>query len=244
MNDWNEMDYGMQDPVYQEPYQSSLSDRTSVSEVVTGAFMYMFIALLVTGITGVLIASSETALRLVFSSSATFIGVIVLELVVAFAARAAMNKNSVVLSAVLFFAYAFLNGVTFSVIFIAYTKSTINRAFLITAVMFGVMAFIGKVTDVDLTKLGNILLIGLVGVIVASLINIFIGSTMLELGITVIAIVIFLGLTAYDMQKIQRIAAEGYGMSPAVVSLWGAMELYLDFINLFLRVLQLMGRKK
>lgn len=244
MNDWNEMDYGMQDQIYQEPYQTSRSGITSVSEIVTGAFMYMFIALLVTGITGVLTASSETALRLIFSSPLTFIGVIVLELVVVVAARSAMHSNSVTLSAVLFFAYAVLNGVTFSVVFIAYTKATINRAFLITAVMFGVMAFIGKVTDVDLTSMGTILMVGLIGIIVASLINVFIGSTMLELGTTVLAIVIFLGLTAYDMQKIQRIATEGYGMSPAVISLWGAMELYLDFINLFLRVLRLMGRRK
>lgn len=215
----------------------------SVKGIMTGVFMYMFIALLVTGITAVFTASSPAVLSVIFGNPISLILLFVLEFGVVIAATSAMRKNNVTLSAILFFAYAVINGLTFSVIFLAYTASSIQQAFFSTAVVFGLMAFFGFVTKMDLSSIGNILMIGLLGVIITSVVNIFIGSSMLETGISIVAVLIFLGLTAYDVQKI-RVMADGHsGYSPAVLSLWGAMELYLDFINLFLRILRLMGRR-
>ena len=219
-------------------------ERKSISDVMAGAFFYMFIALIVTGITAMIIANSPSILMAIFQNSITVFAFIIGEMVVVYAAGFAMRKNQLALSAILFFVYAVLNGVTFSIIFIAYTATSIQQAFLMTAIMFGVMAFIGKTTHKDLTSLGSILLIGLIAVIIVSVVNIFIGSTMLELGLSVITIVIFLGLTAYDVQKIERLANANSSYSVAVLSLYGALELYLDFINIFLRVIRLMGKRK
>ena len=230
------------DEPYQAPYQTAGQD--SIAGIMTGSFMYMFIALLVTGITAVVTVSSPTLLSALFSSSATFTMIFVVELVVVLAANAAMSHNNVVLSAVLFFTYAIVKGLTFSVIFLAYTSSSIEQAFFSTAVVFGLMALIGKVTDKDLTSIGSILLVGLLAVLLVSVVNIFIGSSAVDMAVTVVTIIIFLGLTAYDTQKIKKMAASNAGYSPAVISLWGAMELYLDFVNLFLRILRLMGKRK
>lgn len=234
---------------YDEPYTSPHSDHLiimddSVAGVMTGAFMYMFMALMVTGITAFLTASSDTAMRAIFSGRLTFYLIIGLEFAIVFGANAAMKRNNVVLSAALFFAYAVVNGLTFSIIFFVFEMGSIQTAFFSTAVVFGIMAFIGKVTKKDLSSLGSILLVGLLGTIIVSVVNMFIGSSALDIGISVITIVIFLGLTAYDTQKIERMATENAGYNPAVISLWGAMELYLDFINLFLRILSLFGKRK
>ena len=230
---------------YDEPYRSTytVENTSAVSEVLAGSFMYMFIALLITGITAVITVTSSVLLSAIFSNSTTFMLLLVVEFGIVFAASAAMKHNNVVLSAILFFAYAVVNGLTLSIIFLAYTASTIEQAFFATAIMFGVMAFIGKVTKKDLTSIGGILMIGLITVIIVSLFNIMIGSSTIDLAITIIAIIIFLGLTAYDTQKIQKMAQANTGYHLAVISLWGAMELYLDFINLFLRILRLFGRR-
>ena len=238
--------YQDRDSYYEAPYQSTytVEDTSAVSEVLSGSFMYMFIALLVTGITAVITATSPVLLSAIVSNSTTFMLLFVVEFIIVFAASAAMKHNNIVLSGILFFAYAVVNGLTLSVIFLAFTASSIEQAFFATAAMFGVMAFIGKVTKKDLTSIGNILLIGLIAVILTSLVNILIGSTVVDMAITIVAIIIFLGLTAYDTQKIQKMAQANTGYHLAVISLWGAMELYLDFINLFLRILSLMGRRK
>jgi len=244
-NEWNDNEYGWNQEVTQEAYRSPLDAVTkSVSGVLTGAFFYMFIALLITGITAVVVASSPVVFMAIFSNTASIFLIFGLEFAVVFGAQAAMRKNNVVLSAILFLAYAIINGLTFSVIFLAYTASSIEQAFFVTAVMFGIMALVGKVTKRDLSSLGSILMVGLISVIVVSLVNIFIGSSMIDTLVSIVAVVIFLGLTAYDVQKIEKMAAANYGYGVAVLSLWGAMELYLDFINLFLRIIRLMGRRK
>ena len=242
-------DYSSPNPGYDQSFYDTTETGSftvmedSVKGIMTGVFMYMFIALLVTGITAVFTASSPALLSVIFGNSISLILLLLLEFGVVIAATSAMRKNNVTLSAILFFAYAVINGLTFSVIFLAYTASSIERAFFSTAVVFGLMAFVGFVTKLDLSSIGSILTIGLLGVIITSTVNIFIGSSMLDTGISVVAVLIFLGLTAYDVQKIKDMAAGHSGFNPAVISLWGAMELYLDFINLFLRILRLMGRR-
>lgn len=218
----------------------------SVQTVLTRSFLFMFMALLVTGITALLVATSWSeggALgRLVYGSRYGFIIFIVAEFAVVIAANVAMKKNNLVLSAILFFVYSVVNGLTLSVIFLAYTKASITQVFFIAAGIFGVMALLGAFTKLDLTKLGTILMIGLFGIVIASLINLFIGSSGLSTLISIIGVVIFTGLTAYDVQKIKRMAANPSGYDLNVVGLYGAMELYLDFINLFLYLLRLFGR--
>ncbi len=245
----NNEPYTNNNSYYDEPYTSSHSDGFIIMDdatagVMTGAFLYMFIALLVTGITALFTASSETMLMAIFSSRFSFYLVIGLEFAIVLGANSAMKNNNAVLSAVLFFAYAVVNGLTFSVIFLVFQMASIQMAFFSTAVVFGIMAFIGKVTNKDLSSIGSMLIVGLLGTIIVSVVNMFIGSSMVDVGISIVTIVIFLGLTAYDTQKIERMATENSGYNPAVISLWGAMELYLDFINLFLKILRLFGKRK
>jgi len=218
----------------------------SVQTILTRSFLFMFIALLVTGITALLVANSWSeggALgRFVYGTRYGFIVFIIAEIAVVIGANVAMKKNNLVLSAILFFVYSVVNGLTLSVIFLAYTKASITQVFFIAAGIFGAMALIGAFTKLDLSKLGTILIIGLFGIVIASLINMFIGSSGLTTLISVLGVVIFTGLTAYDVQKIKKMAANPSGYDPNVIGLYGAMELYLDFINLFLYLLRLFGR--
>jgi FtsH-binding integral membrane protein len=137
-----------------------------------------------------------------------------------------------------------MNGLTLSIIFLVYEIQSITRVFFITAFIFGGMALYGKITKRDLSRLGSICIIGLIGIILGSLVNLFLRSNPLDYLITIIGIIIFLGLTAYDVQKIKNLAANNMGYSVTVLALWGAMNLYLDFINLFLKLLRLMGKRR
>ena len=210
------------------------------------SFLYMFIALLVTGITSLFVASSPSIVRFFFGSGtmAPFIICCIIELALVFGCSAAIRSNNLTLSAVLFFSYAVVNGLTFSVIFLAYQLSSIVTIFLMTSAIFAVLSFIGAVTKKDLSNLGTILLAGLFGIIIASIINWFIGSSMVDMVVTILGIVIFMGLTIYDVNKIRKLANENIGLSANVIGLYGAMELYLDFINLFLKLLRLFGKRK
>jgi len=149
----------------------------------------------------------------------------------------------------LFVIYSALNGITFSFILLTYTSGTVLACFLSAAAMFGLMAFMGYTTKQDLTKFGRILFMGLIGIIVASLINLFMGNSTLDYIISFIGVMIFTGLTAYDVQKLKNIGAGiQYADVPASdvkkVSILGALYLYLDFINLFLFLLRLFGGRR
>jgi hypothetical protein len=149
----------------------------------------------------------------------------------------------------LFVIYSALNGITFSFILLTYTSGTVLACFLSAAAMFGLMAFMGYTTKQDLTKFGRILFMGLIGIIVASLINLFMGNSTLDYIISFIGVMIFTGLTAYDVQKLKNIGAGiQYADVPASdvkkVSILGALNLYLDFINLFLFLLRLFGGRR
>jgi FtsH-binding integral membrane protein len=149
----------------------------------------------------------------------------------------------------LFVIYAALNGISFSFILLSYTSGTILACFLSAAAMFGIMAFMGYTTKQDLTKFGRILIMGLIGIIVASLINLFMGNSSLDYLISFLGVMIFTGLTAYDVQKLKNIGAGiQYADVPASdvkkISILGALNLYLDFINLFLFLLRLFGGRR
>ena len=255
-----------QDPYQQQMYQQQMSRgafgaqpqyapgvhtgavATDVNDVLTKSFLFMFLALLLTGITALATAhSAETGGvigRLVYGSRYGFIAFLVVEIIVVIAANAAMKRNKVGLSAVLFGLYSIVNGLTLSVIFLAYELGSITSVFFVSAGVFGVMALIGAVTKKDLTNIGMICIVGLFGIIIASVINMFIGSEKMDTIICIIGVIVFVGLTAYDVQKIKKMAISNVGYDPMVIGLYGAMELYLDFINLFLYLLRLMGKAR
>ena len=240
--------FGMNQPSYAPGQQGYGTVATDVNDVLTKSFLFMFLALLVTGITSLAVAhSAETggALgRMIYGTRYSFIIFLVIEVVVVIAANFAMKNNKVALSAVLFGVYSIVNGLTLSVIFLVYELGSITQVFFISAGIFGVMALLGAVTKLDLTKLGVICIIGLFGIIIATIVNMFIKSARMDYVISIIGVIVFTGLTAYDVQKIKKMAATNVGYDPIVIGLYGALELYLDFINLFLYLLRIMGKAK
>jgi FtsH-binding integral membrane protein len=143
----------------------------------------------------------------------------------------------------LFVAYSAVNGIGFSLLFLQYKLGTISKVFASTAVLFGVMALLGATTKTDLTKMGTFLMMALFGIVIASLINMFTHSPMMDYIISIVGVIVFTGLTAYDVQKIKNMEHEFEGEGRAKVGLMGALSLYLDFINLFLMLLRLFGRR-
>lgn len=204
-----------------------------------GIFAWMFAGLAVSGVVGWLISISQSSVQAIFYNPIAFFVLIILQLGLVIYLSARITKLSPSAARGLFLAYAASVGVTLSVIFLAYSSTSITRVFFITASMFLIMAAVGYVTKVDLSKFGMILLMGLIGIIIASLVNIFLKSNTLQLVISYIGVVIFLGLTAYDIQKIKKIYSS-FGEAGNMAIL-GALSLYLDFLNLFLFLLRIFG---
>jgi FtsH-binding integral membrane protein len=157
-----------------------------------------------------------------------------------------LNRLWVSLATTLFFAYAALNGFTLSMVLLAYTSGTVFSAFIATAALFGAMSIVGYTTNVDLTKMGTYLMMGLIGLLIAMVVNLFIGSGPLDTIISLAGVLIFTALTAYDTQRIGRMAAQisQEGDAAAKLSIMGALKLYLDFINMFLFMLRLIGGRR
>ena len=198
------------------------------------------------GITGVVaFLTANTGLAAAIIGSPLFIMLVLAELGVVFYLSARVAKIQAATASGLFIGYSVLNGLTLSVIFLAYTSTSIAGTFFIAAGMFGAMALYGLITKRDLSGLGSFLFMGLVGIIIASIVNIFLNSSSVHWMISVLGVLIFTGLTAYDVQKIKRIGEEGIlAQGDEVVrkgAVMGALTLYLDFINLFLMLLRFFG---
>ncbi len=206
-------------------------------------FNWMAIGLGLTGIVAFFTASSGIAMQIV--ASPVFIVLILAELGMVFYLSARVDKLQASTATGLFIGYAVLNGVTLSTIFLAYTQSSIAATFFITAAMFGAMAVYGLVTKRDLSGLGSFLFMGLIGIIVASLVNMFFKSSAMSWVISMVGVLVFTGLTAYDVQKIKNMGEQGIMTQGEEMirkgSIMGALALYLDFINLFLMMLRLLG---
>jgi FtsH-binding integral membrane protein len=208
-------------------------------------FVWMTIGLTVTGAIAAVIGTSVSDTYWNDHMGLMF-GLIILELAVVFGLIFLINRISATVATAAFFLYSALNGVTLSVIFAVYSIPSIAATFFVTAGMFGAMAAIGWVTKRDLSALGSILLMALIGLILASIVNIFIASDALYWIVTYAGVVIFAGLTAYDMQKIKKMQAAGadaYSEQGRKAAVMGALALYLDFINLFLFLLRIFGRR-
>ncbi len=226
-----------------QPMMSGIQNLGAIvaQEVVAKSFLFMFVALLITAFAS-LTTSPMVAYRMLTGSG--FIVLFVVELVIVMVANWAVRKNIPVLAGVMLAVYSWITGVLLSIIYLAYTGGSIVTVFFITAGLFAVMAIYGMVTSKDLTSVGNLCLMGLLGIILAGTVNIFLGNSMLDTIVCVIGVIVFVGLTAYDAQKIKRLAATSDGSNVMALAMYGALELYLDFINLFLKLLRLMGRSK
>lgn len=208
-------------------------------------YLWMALALAVTGFTSFYIASNPGMLQTIFTSRGIFLMLIIAQLALVFILSARIMKLSFATAGIMFAAYSVLNGITMSFIFIAYTMNSIAGAFFVTAGMFAVMSFVGFALKKDLSSFGSFFFMALVGLVIASVVNIFWANSVLYWVITYVGVLLFVGLTAYDTQKIKHMLME-YGDEvndhTQKLALLGSLSLYLDFINLFLYILRFFGR--
>lgn len=224
-----------------------------LSEVETQqrAFFYkvygwMALALALTGLVAMQVASSAQLIKMIFGNPILFFGLIIGELILVFALSAGLRNMNPALATAMFFIYAGLNGVTMSIIFLAYTKTSIATTFFVTAGTFAAMCLYGYTTKKDLTKWGNILFMALIGLVLASVVNIFLNNPMMYWIISYAGVLIFVGLTAYDTQKIKQMSSHFQEGTDDFIryAVMGALMLYLDFINLFMMLLRILGNRR
>lgn len=210
------------------------------NKIFSKVFMWMFIGLLVTFLTGYIVSINDNMIYNIFSKGTYFL-LVIIELVLVIFLSARIHKMQTTTAKIVFLLYSFVTGLTFGSIFVVYSLSSIMVIFLIASVLFLVFALIGHFTTLDLTKLGTLLLMLLIGIVICMLVNIFLNNTMFDLIISCISIVIFLGFVAYDIQKIKR---NIYMIEEEEkLAIIGALELYLDFINIFLDLLRIFGNR-
>ena len=208
-------------------------------EVYSKMFGWMFVGLLVTFLTGYVVSNSYDILLLVAQVPFIVYAIIEIGLVIFFSLK--IRTMSSTTAKICFILYSFVTGLTFSFLFLVYELYSLIFVFGVTAVLFGIFALIGHFTNIDLSKFSTFLFMGLLAIVICSLINMFIGNETFDLILTIIGIVIFLGYTAYDIQKVK------YNLDTFPqdnLAIFGALELYLDFINLFLKLLSLFGKRR
>jgi hypothetical protein len=220
--------------------------RNRERSILKNVYLWMTAGLAMTGVVAYAVATSETLLRMFLGSGTSFLLVVIAQFALVIFLTARLQKMTSTTAIASFIGYSVLTGITLSVIFYAYSGLVISRAFFTTAAAFGGMSVYGMTTKRDLDGVGHYLIMGLWGIIIASLINMFLGSSQMYYVISVIGVLIFLGLTAWDTQKIRRMN-DAYGSSMdeetyIKLSILGALILYLDFINIFLFLLRIFGR--
>ena len=206
-------------------------------------YLWMTLALAITGLTAYTVATSPAILQAIYSNQLLFWGLLIAELVLVFRVSSAINRISLTAATVAFVLYSLINGALLSYVFIVYTAASVATVFFITAATFAAMAVIGYTTSADLTSIGRLAVIALIGLIIATIVNIFLKSTAFTLILSYLGVLVFLGLTAYDSQKIKQmlLQATDAGEAAQKIALLGALSLYLDFINLFLYLLRILN---
>jgi FtsH-binding integral membrane protein len=219
---------------------------TAAASFFPKVYGWMTAGLALTALAALFTLTSEGLLQLVFGNRMVFYGLIIGELGLVIALSAAINRISSLVATLMFLLYSALNGVTFAGIFLMYTSSSIASTFLVASGTFAAMGLYGYATKRDLTGWGSFLFMGLIGIVIASLVNIFLQSAMITWVTTYIGVFVFVGLTAYDTQKLKRIGEAGFadGETQKKAAILGALTLYLDFINLFLMLLRIMGNRR
>ena len=220
------------------------ASKAAQSTLLRSVYVWMTLALVITGFVSMYVAQSYQLVSFIFGNRLALWGMLIAELAVVFYLSARINSISFTKATVMFI---ILNGATLASIFLVYTMSSIASTFFVAAGTFGVMALYGYITKSDLTRIGNICLMALIGLIIATLVSLFWHNSMLQMIITYVGVILFVGLTAYDSQKIKRLlTADGIEVTEETqkIALLGALTLYLDFINLFLYLLRLLGDRK
>lgn len=208
-------------------------------------YAFMSLGLATTGVVALMVVSSPAALSVIFGNRLVFFGLLIAQLGLVMAFSRVAARASAGASMAMFFGYAALSGVTFSAIFLRYTTGSIGSTFLVTGGMFAGLSVYGAVTRRDLASLGSFCMMGLVGLVLASIVNMFLGSSALYWLTTFVGVIVFTGLTAYDTAKLKQLAVSvGGGEAMTGAALQGALILYLDFINLFLMLLRVFGGRR
>lgn len=233
---------------YTKNYTAEVDEKSIVNKVMTNVFMLMALALIVTGGASFYILQNQELLLRIVSSQGLLFGLMGAELLLVIVLSMAINKISANVAMIMFAVYSILTGITLSPLLFVYTEESVALTFFITAGTFGAMALIGYTIKKDLSAIGRVLLMALIGLIIASIANIFIESSKMGMIINYAGVLIFVGLTAYDTQKIKVlvqncIARDGAALVPKIAII-GALELYLDFINLFIYLLRILGKRK
>lgn len=234
--------------MYQEPVdQSFVHAEDSAVQVafMTRVYSWMTLALVITALAALFTVNTPALLQFIFGSKIVFYGLIIGELLLVGALVAAVNRMSPLVASLVFLGYSALNGLTLSAVFLLYTSGSLVLTFFITAGTFAIMSIYGYTTKADLTKIGNLAFMALIGIILASIVNFFLKSDMLYWIISYLGVAIFVALIAYDTQKLKdmSVSIDHAGDEGKKASVLGALTLYLDFINLFLFLLRLFGRR-
>ena len=237
---YNELNFGT------TTREQELSMSAAFPILMRKVYVWMTLALVITGVTAYGVATSPGLMMAIATNKLLFWGLIIAEFGLVVAISAAINKLSLTTATLLFVLYSVINGATLSFIFAIYTMSSIASVFFITAGTFAVMAVIGYTTKKDLTSMGKILFMALIGIIIATIVNIFLKSTGLQMIVSYLGVLIFVGLTAYDSQKIKQmlLMTPDAGEGAQKIALLGALSLYLDFVNLFIYLLRIFGRRE
>lgn len=218
-------------------------DTAYVARYMTKVYGWMFLGLSLTAIVAFLTASSPAAVQFIVGNRLVFFGLMIGQLFMVGFLAIRIQKMSAAIATLVFLAYAALNGLTFSILLLAYTTGSLLSVFAITAGTFGIMTAVGYFTKQDLTSFGRIMLMGLIGIILASIVNFFMKSEMLYWIISYVGVAVFVGLIAYDTQKIKAYALMENEEDRKRGAILGALALYLDFVNLFIYLLRLFGRR-
>ena len=238
----------MENSMYSRSYSygNSINVATAFPALMRKVYVWMTLALVVTALSAYYVATTPAALYAIFSSKFMFFGLLIAEIVVVMAMTALINRMSFMVAALMMAAYSVLNGVTMSFIFVVYEMASIATTFFVTAGTFAAMAIVGYTTKKDLTKMGGILLMALIGLIIASVVNWFLQSETMSYVVSGVGVLVFTGLTAYDSQKIKEMLMQCDTVNDGTqkLALLGSLTLYLDFVNLFLYLLRFMGNRK
>lgn len=221
--------------------------KAAQSALFRSVYLWMTLALAITGFTAMYIAKSYTFLEMIAQNSMMFWGLLIAEIGLVMYLSARIQRISFTTATLLFIAYSIVNGLTLSILFMVYTMSSIATTFFITAGTFGAMALFGYITKKDLTRIGSLCGMAVIGLIIAMIVNMFLHNSMMDMVISGIGVLVFVGLTAYDSQKIKQMLTGNdikINETTQKIALMGALTLYLDFINLFIYLLRLFGDRK
>ena len=225
----------------------SIANKSVQTALFRSVYVWMALALAITGFVALYVAKSYTLLNAMAENNFLFWGLLIAEVGLVMYLSARIHRISFSTATILFIVYSVLNGVTMSILFMVYTMSSIATTFFVTAGTFGATALYGYVTKKDLTRIGNLCIMGVIGLIIASLVNLFLHNSMMDLIISYIGVLLFVGLTAYDSQKIKQLLSDDsieINETTQKIALMGSLTLYLDFINLFIYLLRILGDRK